>query len=68
MSKWQVVFTTRLLYKAEIVRGILEENNLKPVIMEKQDSMYKIGYFEVFVTQEQVLKALKTIENEIDIE
>ena len=68
MSKWQAVFTTRLLYKAEIVRGILEENNLKPVIMEKQDSMYKIGYFEVHVSQEQVLKALITIENEIDIE
>jgi hypothetical protein len=68
MGKWHGVFTSNLLYKAEIVKGILEENNLKPVIIQKQDSLYKIGYFEVHVSEEEVIKAIKIIEDEIDIE
>lgn len=67
MGKWHEVFTSNLLYKAEIVKGILEENNLKPVIIQKQDSLYKIGYFEVHVIEEEVIKAIKIIEDEIDI-
>jgi len=68
MSKWQVVFSSWLLHKAEIVKGILEENNLNPVLIPKQDSLYKIGYFEVLVSSEEVIKAIKIIENEINIE
>lgn len=65
MSKWQVVFQSRLLHKAEIVKGILEEYDMNPVIVEKQDSMVKIGNFEVLVNPDEVIKALKIIENEI---
>ena len=68
MSKWQVVFQSRLLHKAEIVKGILEEFDLNPVIVEKQDSMVKIGNFEVLVNPDEVIKALKIIENEIKFE
>lgn len=68
MSKWQVVFSSRLLHKAEIVKGVLEENNLNPVLIPKQDSLYKIGYFEVLVSPEEVITAIKIMENEINIE
>ena len=68
MSKWQKVFSTPLLHKAEIVKGVLEEHNLNPVIFDKQDSMYKFGYFEVMVSPDEVIKAIKIIENEINIE
>jgi len=66
MGKWQVVYTTPLLHKAEIVKGVLEEHNFNPVIFDKQDSMYKIGYFEVLVNPDEVIKAIKIIENEVD--
>ena len=68
MSKWQTVFSSQLLHKAEIVKGVLEEHNLNPVIIDKQDSMYKFGYFEVLVNPDEVIKAIKIIENEINIE
>jgi len=68
MSKWQTVFSTSLLHKAEIVKGVLEEHNLNPVIIDKQDSMYKFGYFEVLVNPDEVIKAIKIVENEINIE
>ena len=68
MSRWQTVYKSRLLYKAEIVKGVLSEKDLNPILIDKQDSAYKIGYFEVMVNPEEVLRAIKIIENEINIE
>ncbi len=66
MNKWQRVFSNHMSYKAEIVKAILEEHELNPVIMNKQDSNYKIGNFEVYVKPEEVLKAIKIIEDEVE--
>jgi len=66
MSKWQAVYKTSQLYKAEIVKAILFDRGLSPILIDKQDSNYKIGYFEVNVSPDEVLKAIKIIENEID--
>ena len=68
MSKWQTVYKSRLLHKAEIVKGVLNEKDLNPIIIDKQDSAIKIGYFEVLANPEEVLKAIKIIENEINFE
>ena len=68
MSKWQTVYKSRLLHKAEIVKGVLNEKDLNPIIIDKQDSAIKIGYFEVLVNSEEVLRAIKIIENEINFE
>jgi len=68
MSEWQTIYTSKLLHKAEIVKAVLGEHNLNPIIIDKQDSMYKIGYFEVMVNPDEVLKAIKIIDNEINIE
>jgi hypothetical protein len=65
MAKWQKVYSDRLLHKAEIVKAVLEDNNLTPVIINKQDSNYKFGYFEIYVTPDEVIKAIKLIEDEI---
>jgi len=65
MDKWQKVYTDHLLHKAEIVKAILEEHNLNPVIINKQDSNYKIGNFEIYVKPDEVLYAIKLIEDEI---
>lgn len=66
MSKWQAVFKTSQLYKAEMVKAILFEKGYSPILIDKQDSNYKIGYFEVHVTLDQVLQSIKIIEDEID--
>jgi hypothetical protein len=68
MSEWQTVYTSKLLHKAEIVKAVLEEHNLNPIIIDKQDSLYKIGYFEVMVNPDEILRAIKIIDNEINIE
>jgi hypothetical protein len=54
--------------KAEITKQILEENNIKVVLLNKQDSSYLMfGLVEIYVQEEQLEKSeklLKEISNE----
>ncbi len=54
--------------KAAIVKQILEENNIKVVLLNKQDSSYLMfGLVELYVQEDQVEKTenlLKEINNE----
>jgi Zn-dependent membrane protease YugP len=68
MTSWQKVHTTSNLYRAEIVRAILEENELNPILVDKRDSTYHFGHYELYVLPEHVLKALKIIQDEIQFE
>ena len=43
MDKWLRVFTSDLLYRAEIVKAVLEDNELSPVLSNKKDALYQIG-------------------------
>lgn len=68
MGKWQKVFTTEIVYRAEIVKAVLEENGLSPVIINKKDHAYQIGHYEIHVAPEDVLKAIKIIKDDICFE
>ncbi|MEM9856723.1 MAG: DUF2007 domain-containing protein [Bacteroidota bacterium] len=67
MTDWQKVFSVEQSYKAEIVKDILENSNLRPVIVSKRDSSYSnFGNFEVHVPADEVLRAMRIIESDID--
>lgn len=66
MSDWKAVFKTQQEYQAEIVKDILEDNGLNPVVVNKKDSSYHFGFFEVNVPADQVLEAMQIIRNDID--
>lgn len=68
MSDWQKVYQDNQEYRAEIVRAVLEDQNLQPVLVNKKDSNYPIGHFEVQVARQHVMKALKIINEEIKFE
>jgi len=68
MSAWKTVFTTNQQYQAEIVKDVLEDHNLQPVIVNKKDSAYHFGYFEIYVSEDEVLKAMQIIQNDINFE
>lgn len=64
---WQIVFSTKRTYEAEMVRGLLETAGLEPVVMNTQDSSYLFGDVEVYVSPEQAEQAeaiIKSIDNE----
>lgn len=68
MSNWQTVYKTDQLYKAEIVKDCLQNSSLHPIIVDKKDSAYLIGYYEIRVLNDNVLKALKLIEDDVKFE
>ncbi len=61
MSKWYKLYITRSYAEANIIKGMLEENSIHVVIMNKLDSSYLIfGYIELHVplTQKDMAKQL----------
>lgn len=65
MDKWQRVYSDPSMHKAEIVKAVLEEHDLKPVLINKQDSSYKFGNYEIYVNPDEVIRAIKLINDEI---
>jgi len=66
MNNWQKVFYHEHLHKVELVKLILENHELKPVIIHRRDSSYNnFGYYEVHVSPDHVLQAIKIITDDI---
>ncbi|RED99579.1 putative signal transducing protein [Marinoscillum furvescens] len=68
MRDWQTVFRDTLQYRAEIVKAVLEDHNMQPVLLNKKDSAYQLGFFEIKVAPEHVIQALKLINDDINFE
>jgi len=60
-SNWALIYTTGHPYKIELLKGILEENEIDSVIINKQDSSYLFGELELYVKAEDVVKAKRII-------
>lgn len=62
---WKKVYTTDQPYKAELVKGLLKENDIESVIFNKQDRAYvMIGDIEVYVKKDDVMRAINLIEKQ----
>ncbi len=68
MKDWQIVYKSDNTHRAEMVKAILQENDLSPVLINKKDSNYHFGLFEVYVSPDNVIRALKIIDNDIKFE
>ena len=67
MSKWQKVYSDQQEYRAQIVKKILEQEGLHPILVNKKDSSYHWGQIEVHVESSDVLMAIKIINNDINL-
>jgi hypothetical protein len=56
-KNWVKIFSTHEIYKAELLKGLLEENDITAIIVNKKDSSYLFGEAEIFVTADDVVKA-----------
>ena len=65
MSKWVSIFKNDNQYRAEIVKAVLEDNEVPAVVVNKKDTAYHLGYYEVHVGADDVLKAIKIITDDI---
>jgi hypothetical protein len=57
MKDWVCIYTSQKLQDAEIIKGLLSFNEINSVVINKQDSSYMFGYFEVYVNRDDAVKA-----------
>ena len=50
MESWYKIYTTESYAEANIIKGMLEENNIKAIVLNKQDSSYLFGEIELYVS------------------
>ena len=61
-DQWEMIFSSPKLYQVEIMKSVLQDENIPAVIVNKQDSAYiLIGEIELYVKIEDVLKAKQII-------
>jgi putative signal transducing protein len=69
VSNWSKVYESKKPYRAEIVKDILDQKGIMAIIMDKKDTAYDIfGHLEVHVKADNVISALKIIEDDIKFE
>ena len=57
---WVKIFSSSFLHKAEILKSILEGQNIVSVILDKNDSSFKVfGQYELYVRNEDAEAAQK---------
>lgn len=64
-SRWQKVYDTNLNYRAEIVKSVLMDHGIPSVLVDKQDTAYHFGLVEVYVAPDDVINAIKIVQNDI---
>ncbi|HNW70709.1 MAG TPA: DUF2007 domain-containing protein [Bacteroidales bacterium] len=60
---WVLIFETNKDFEAELIKGMLKEHDIEVFVMNKQDSLYLIGNFELYVTRDDVMRAKTLILN-----
>ncbi len=60
---WVCIYSTDKVHLAEIARGILEENEIETVVVNKKDSTYLFGYVEVYVNRDDALSGKHILRN-----
>ena len=68
MGDWEVVYRASILHRVEIVKGVLDQHNIKSIIVSKKDSNYHFGHFEVMVSRVDIIRAIKIIKDDIQFE
>ena len=64
---WIKVFTTNDAIKADLVKDLLENNDIPAVVLNKKETLTVIiGYAEVYVEREDAVKAINLIKSTFD--
>ena len=64
-NNWIKIASSKQAYQIELIKGMLEENNIIAVSVNKKDSSYlAFGEIELFVDSKDVIQAKNLIQNE----
>ena len=64
MKSWYKIYTTDSYTEANIIKGMLEENSIKAILLNKQDSSYLfLGEIELYVSVHFKDVAIRLVNN-----
>jgi len=58
---WVCIYSSKLIHKVEIVKAVLDDNNINSVVVNKQDSVYLFGEIELHVHPDDAMLAIQII-------
>ena len=67
MKDWVSIYSSASQQESEMIKGLLTHNEINSVVVNKQDSLYKFGEFEVFVNRGDEEKAKFILNNNISL-
>ena len=67
-NNWEKIFDTSFEHRAEIVCEYLKQMGIEAVILNKQDSVYHFGKYQVHVPANKAVEATEILQNEIYFE
>ena len=68
MIEWKAVYSDDKEYRADIVKAVLEDAGLDAVKVNKTISAHGFGNFEIFVSPDHIMRAIRIIKEEIKFE
>ena len=61
---WELLLSTNLPQEAELIKNLLEHNDIDSIILNKKDSFYvSIGEVELYVKRDDLIKAKFVLNN-----
>ncbi|MFB6306400.1 MAG: putative signal transducing protein [Flavobacteriales bacterium] len=54
---WVNVHTSNDTFHIQLLKSVLENNGVKAIILDKKDSFYKIGHTQLYVTENDLIRA-----------
>lgn len=68
MNNWQSVYKDEHLHRVEIVKAVLQDHGMNPVVVDQKISAHGLGVLEVRVAPDFVIRAIKLIKEDIKFE
>jgi hypothetical protein len=65
-KNWVCIYSTNTAYQAEIIKDVLNENDIDAVIINKQDSTYLFGSLEIYIERDNAIRG-KHLLDDIDL-
>lgn len=65
LFNWVIVYENKLAHRVQIVKDFLEDNEIDCFLVNKKDSAYQFGNFQLFVDRDKILIAKKLIEDHL---
>jgi|WetSurMetagenome_2_1015567.scaffolds.fasta_scaffold1508868_2 hypothetical protein len=62
-KNWVCIFSTDTSFQAEIVKEVLELNEIDAVIINKQDSNYLFGSLDIYVERDNAIRGKHLLSN-----